>query len=409
MKTSKMFLMFVLGITPQITLAEDPRIQELISQKQAKMQRLEKCQGTTKGLKIAGLSMLGITAVGVGVNIGEASKIKQNERAINTKDAEIASLKEEIAKKKREEEERKRIEAEEERERIAQQQSRRNETKPQTDNKNNENQQTVVQDKRCNTVCDDNIDDKYVACVENNTVGYYYCKDAKWETVSITADMLTGHCPDNTAPTGWIPFRDIKPDGWKNVVLYAKDDVDAVSISPVKGHLVGDVLCMACAPGYVPAKHGYDCVDEKKAMLLKCEEILIEDAPWDSKHFKWEPIVPNGYTMALDWSGATSGLNAGEWSVKLNKGTIKGRALCSSTRGTSRQSGNPKGTGGGQYCWCKITNNNISECSDVTSFSWVFDIENETPRECEISCSLTCAYSMFGSYGSARKAMFGLE
>ena len=397
MKTSKMFLMFILGITPQITLAEDPRIQELISQKQAKMQRLEKCQGTTKGLKIAGLSMLGITAVGVGVNIGEASKIKQNERAINTKDAEIASLKEEIAKKKREEEERKR---------IAQQQSQQNETTPQTDNKNNENQQSIVQDKRCNTVCDANNNDKYVACVENNTVGYYYCKDAKWETVSITADRLTIHCPDNTAPTGWIPLMDIKTDKWKNVVLYAKD-VDAVSIMYAKDLLDDAVLCMACAPGYVPAKHGYDCVDEKTA---KCNEILEEDVPEDSKHLRWEPIVKDGSTMNEKFGdkSTSGGLSAGEWAVTFSTGEVRGRALCSSTNGSEKQPGNPNETDSGQYCWCKITNNNIPECSGGVSPSWVF-LENDISSSyCKSICARYCAFHV-SLDGGFIGAMFGLE
>lgn len=406
MKTSKMFLMFALGITPQITLAEDPRIQELISQKQAKMQRLEKCQGTTKGLKIAGLSMLGITAVGVGVNIGEASKIKQNERAINTKDAEIASLKEEIAKKKREEEERKRIEAEEERKRIAQQQSRQNETRPQPDNKNNGNQQSVVQDKRCNTVCDANSDDKYVACVENNTVGYYYCKDAKWETVSITADMLINHCPDNTAPTGWIPLMDIKTDEWKNIVLYAKD-VDAVSIKYIKGYLDDAVLCMACAPGYVPAKHGYDCVDEKTA---KCNEILEEGVPDDSKHLRWEPIVKDGRTMNENFGdkSTSGGLSAGEWAVTFSTGEVRGRALCSSTNGSEEQPGNPNETDSGEYCWCKITNNNIPECSGGVSPSWVLLDSFISSSYCKDVCASSCAIHVSLGYGFTG-AMFGLE
>ena len=89
MKRVKISLMLILGMLPQVTLAWDSEIEELIRQKQAKIEQLEKCQGKTKGLKIAGLSMLGITAVGVGVNIGEASKIKQNERTINTLDEKI--------------------------------------------------------------------------------------------------------------------------------------------------------------------------------------------------------------------------------------------------------------------------------------------------------------------------------
>ena len=64
------------------------RINELIAQKQAKMKQLEKCQGTTKNLKIAGLSTLGITVVGVGANIAEAVILNQYDDKIS--DAEKA-------------------------------------------------------------------------------------------------------------------------------------------------------------------------------------------------------------------------------------------------------------------------------------------------------------------------------
>ena len=401
MKTSKMFLMFALGITPQITLAEDPRIQELISQKQAKMQRLEKCQGTTKGLKIAGLSMLGITAVGVGVNIGEASKIKQNERAINTKDAEIASLKEEIAKKKREEEERKR---------IAQQQSQQNETQPQPDNKNNENQQSVVQDKRCNTVCDANIDDKYVACVENNTVGYYYCKDAKWETKSIPADVPAFKCAEGMAPTGWIPFVDIKDDYWRNQVLYAKGS-DSVSIGSALVKWENDVFCIGCAPGYVPeSEDSYHCIKkepENEANESKCNEILKEGVSWDSRYVRWEPMAEDGFTMDNEFDdGSTSGgLSAGEWGVTFSTGEVRGRALCSSTKGTRGQPGNPNETDSGEYCWCKITNNNIPECSNISSFSWLSRGGGDA-GDCTSFCVRMCAQRVIEL--DSRRAMFGV-
>ncbi len=64
------------------------RINELIAQKQAKMKQLEKCRGTTKNLKIAGLSTLGITVVGVGANIAEAVILNQYDDKIS--DAEKA-------------------------------------------------------------------------------------------------------------------------------------------------------------------------------------------------------------------------------------------------------------------------------------------------------------------------------
>ena len=69
---------FLLTMMPCISVADDTsRVQELITLKQSKMETLKKCKGTTKNLKIAGLSTLGITTVGVGVNIAEAIILKQ--------------------------------------------------------------------------------------------------------------------------------------------------------------------------------------------------------------------------------------------------------------------------------------------------------------------------------------------
>ena len=56
------------------------RIEKLLAEKQAKMKKLESCKGTTKNLKIAGLSTLGITAVGVAGNIAEAVILKDKEK-----------------------------------------------------------------------------------------------------------------------------------------------------------------------------------------------------------------------------------------------------------------------------------------------------------------------------------------
>ena len=62
----------VLSLIPGLCLGVNDRIYKLIQEKQQKMEKLEKCQGTTKNLKIAGISTLGITAVGIGANIAEA-------------------------------------------------------------------------------------------------------------------------------------------------------------------------------------------------------------------------------------------------------------------------------------------------------------------------------------------------
>ena len=73
----KLFIFgLIASVYPCLGFAENPKITRLMREKQNKIEQLEKCMGSTKGLKIAGISTLGLTAVGVAGNIAEASAIK---------------------------------------------------------------------------------------------------------------------------------------------------------------------------------------------------------------------------------------------------------------------------------------------------------------------------------------------
>lgn len=50
------------------------QIQRLLDQKEEKIKQLEECEGKKQGWMIAGISTIGLTAVGVGVNIAQANK-----------------------------------------------------------------------------------------------------------------------------------------------------------------------------------------------------------------------------------------------------------------------------------------------------------------------------------------------
>ena len=96
----KYFISFLLLlITPSMCLGASARYTQLVREKQRKMEQLEKCMGASKGLKIAGVSTIGLTAVGVAANIAEAKTIKTNEKVIEKKNKEIESAQAEIAKK----------------------------------------------------------------------------------------------------------------------------------------------------------------------------------------------------------------------------------------------------------------------------------------------------------------------
>ena len=79
----------LMSILPGITFASSARFTQLVREKQQKMEQLEKCMGSTKGLKIAGISTLGLTAVGVAGNIAEAKMIKDNDSKIAKNEQKI--------------------------------------------------------------------------------------------------------------------------------------------------------------------------------------------------------------------------------------------------------------------------------------------------------------------------------
>ena len=162
-----------------------------------------------------------------------------------------------------------------------------------------------------------------------------------------------------------------------------------------------------------PTRSGYTFggwrVGAAAAQCVLSQHYTNESVTYDAQHVKWEPIAQNnGYTMAEEFEdeNLTSGLNAGEWSVTFTEGTIKGRALCSSTSGTYGTTGTPNETGGGQYCWCAGTD--FGNSCHVASPSWVFNAYDRVSAD---GCATDCAYLCVGDvrYGSAfRRAIFGV-
>ena len=100
----KYFLMgLIVAIMPSICFGASARYTQLVREKQRKMAELEKCMGATNGLKIAGLSTLGLTAVGVAGNVAEAQKIKELDDYIEKAPEVLAEKEAAIAKLAKEE------------------------------------------------------------------------------------------------------------------------------------------------------------------------------------------------------------------------------------------------------------------------------------------------------------------
>ena len=89
------FPILLISILPGIAFGASARFTQLVREKQQKMEQLEKCMGASKGLKIAGVSTLGLTAVGVAGNIAEAKMIDSNTKTIAKNTEKIKTAQEE--------------------------------------------------------------------------------------------------------------------------------------------------------------------------------------------------------------------------------------------------------------------------------------------------------------------------
>ena len=87
----KKYMIFALmiAIVPNYVFGESARYRQLVAEKQRKMAELEQCSGDVNGWKIAGISTLGLTAVGVAGNIALANKQSNLDDKIAKADKQI--------------------------------------------------------------------------------------------------------------------------------------------------------------------------------------------------------------------------------------------------------------------------------------------------------------------------------
>lgn len=93
----KIFTCF-LALCPMVASADylDDKIASLTKEKLEKIAKLEECQKNTKGLKIAGITTLGVSAIGIGANIGEAVALNKLDEKISTAEQNKSNLDKQI-------------------------------------------------------------------------------------------------------------------------------------------------------------------------------------------------------------------------------------------------------------------------------------------------------------------------
>lgn len=98
----KKIFTLVLSVFPAVASADylDDKIAELTKQKLEKIAELEECQKSTNGLKIAGITTLGVSTIGIAANIGEAVTLKNLDKDISTAEASKQDLDKQIQAQK---------------------------------------------------------------------------------------------------------------------------------------------------------------------------------------------------------------------------------------------------------------------------------------------------------------------
>ena len=89
----------LISIIPSLCFGASARYTQLVREKQRKYDELQKCLGTTNGLKIAGVSTLGLTAVGVSTNIAQSETKKSYDKKLERADEKLNNIKKQIDNK----------------------------------------------------------------------------------------------------------------------------------------------------------------------------------------------------------------------------------------------------------------------------------------------------------------------
>ena len=346
------FALGVFALFPCIANADvlDDKIAELTRQKLDKIAQLEQCQKSTKGLKIAGITTLGISTIGIAANIGEAVKIKKLDGELSSIETQKKDLQNKIDAAQKEQERKKAaallalVEAEEDDE--------VNEN-PGGDEDNDETVITPTQ-----RAHHDMCTAEEIAQMSNGGRGV---KTAWWS-------VSERKCAARTCKAGYyLVLKNGESQGW---CIYGCDDMrkfGKIESYTLDGREDGGACETAIA----------------KTSALN-EDTNGLDYWYNRSTMMWQAVFPYGYITGD--ATCVSEAEYGQSANSLNVADVVNNNFTAGLTGNDRN-----------LCFCRM--------SEPENSKWVFRYSNNA-TDCSNTCAYSCAYNAFGDVGW-RSALFG--
>lgn len=332
------------------------QIQRLLEQKEEKIKKLEECEGKKKGWMIAGISTIGVTAVGVGVNIAQANKsnklsgeIEQSKQELERQQERLSRIEGQISKKEQE--------AKAEREKAEREKA---ETKiDHNDYKDRE------PDGKIGAPCDDGrgtwvvgIDDTNKVCLDANGNGLQPC-----------------HC-------------DVKADDGARVQPKPKEETSLQKcLREWFGNAEGTACCYLAKSVATYENGKCQCKGDKEFSIGvdgrgKCTSVKNGDTSRNSDQKDGYGYIE--FNGGGEYTEICSLFEPGTWCAVINNKTYNGDALCSAVESSFGDIADISGSGTGMYCYCRLSSGS----------KWV-NVEQTT--SCETTCAYHCAYQFYSN------------
>lgn len=390
------------------------QIRELLDQKEEKIKKLEECDGKRKGWMIAGISTIGLTAVGVGVNIAQANKsnklsgeIEQSKQELARQEEHLSRINNQISAKEREKAERERERVRVEQDQIIAEWNGAFVGDPCGDT--NSGKWMIIDNG--DTKCLSKLDYKEYKCACStktsiNTLDFESkepdgkigepCEDGKgtWvvggdDTNKICLDVNGNglqdcHCELKKGDTG-------KTESTKKQGDVGTKENKETSLQKCLRERSGDAEGTACcylSKSVATYENGRcQCKGDKEFSIGsdgrgKCGSV-------DSGKTTRTSTQKDGYgyiefAAGGEYTEYCDLFEPGTWCAVIDNNTYNGDAVCSALESSFGDTANISGSSTGMYCYCRLSSGK----------KWV-NVEQTT--SCETTCAYHCAYQFYSN------------